>query len=512
MRDIARVIARNRLLSQTQEQLDDAADFRDPVYSSNQAAVYRASCRRHENVLYVMGRDRAQRRLLAVAPKDFRTPFKGKASRMEGMYAQEIEMNPANAARLQELFPFLVPTTGNGTATSIGFGDRLGYTSPAHLRVAKKYNLFPIVAQQSTRELEALGRTFEQVTADAVFAVFQEGYTAGFGADGDHLRSMSEVRNVVKSSPSMLTIDISDFLPTDAAAMDNRSLQETFRKLPRKEQQRIRRTYSGRSFNLGSVSVRFRPGDAERAAIKFLAGMDFAQKAWDRLRKQRGDAAVEFTVDEIPVVSSLVDHYFIANEFRNRGVNLYSIALRFPGAMHKGVDYDGDVRAFDREFSDHVAIAEALGGHKVSVHSGSDKFAIYPTVGRRSGGRFHLKTSGTSWLVAMQTVAETAPDFYREIHRKAMDVFPEMQAKYEITADINQVPDLDSLRDRQLLDLFSNPHWRQLLHISYGGILSDADLASRIRDTLHVNEDAYFTNISRHFTAHLDSLGVEKRS
>lgn len=511
MREIARVVARNKLLTLSQEALDAATQARDPMYSAGRASVYRSSCRWKDNVLYVMGRDAEQRKLLACSSKEVRTPFGGKPSRVEGFFATEITMNAKNAVILQSLFPFLVPVNPEPGTPSIGFGDRLGNATPAHVRLAKQYQLFPFFCQQSIRELQATGREYEQVLADAVYGVFQEGYTDGFGADADHLRDIAQVKRTAKSGPSLVTTDISDYLRPGVDEMENRALQEAFRGLPKKEQRRIRRSYSGRSVNLGGVSVRFRPGDAERAAVKFLEGIGYAEKAYKAVAKKQPEAQIEFTVDEIPVVSTAADHYFIANEFRIREIPLYSIAFRFPGSMHKGVDFDGDTRAFDSSFTEHVNIAAALGGHKVSVHSGSDKFAIYPIVARRAGGNFHLKTSGTSWLEAMRTIADVDPDLYRDVHRLALEVYPELIKKYEVTADIEQVPNIDSLRDRQLRDLFSNPHWRQLLHISYGGILRDAEMAGRIRATLHREEEAYYANLQRHLGAHVEGLRIAKR-
>ena len=186
IRDIARVVARNKLLNQTQESLDEATSARDPLYTAGRAGVYRSSCRWNGDILYVVGRDNERRRLLACSSNDFRSPFGGKPSRVEGFYASEVAMTPKNAAKLQEVFPFLVPQAPNDeVTTSVGFGDRLGITTPAHVRLAKRYNVFPVIGQQSFRELEAAGRGLDEAFADAVFAAFQEGLTDGFGADAD---------------------------------------------------------------------------------------------------------------------------------------------------------------------------------------------------------------------------------------------------------------------------------------------------------------------------------------
>ena len=513
MREVIQVAIRNKLLDQSQEALDQAAaGARDPLYTAGKAGIYRSSCRFRDSVLYVVGRTDAARTMVALSKTQFSSTFPGKPQRMQGVWALEIPMTFANAKRLWNIFPFTRPVTTRSSLPGIGFGDRLGITTPAHIRVARQYRLFPVFAQQSVRELSALGRSYQDTVADAAFAVFQEGYQDGYGADADHMRSMKDVRAFAKAEPSMMTLDISDFVPGNMQSLDNRSLQEAFRKLPKKEQSRIRRTYSGKSFNLGSASVRFRPGDAERCAVMYHAGLQFAAKASAYLRKIRGeDSTIEFTVDEIPVETQLVDHYYIASELQARAVPFYSLAFRFPGAMQKGVDYRGDIRAFRSAIDGFAAVARAVEPHRVGVHSGSDKFSLYPWVGKLAGDAYHLKTSGTSWLVAVETIAEVDPALYRRIHEKAMEEFPKALTKYEIDADINQVPALDTVRDRQLRDLLANPHWRQLMHISYGGVLADEALKADMLLTLHRNEGTYFAAIAKHFRAHIDGLGIEAR-
>ena len=88
-------------------------------------------------------------------------------------------------------------------------------------------------------------------------------------------------------------------------------------------------------------------------------------------------------------------------------MKLVSLAPRFVGTLEKGVDYIGDVAAFEESLRDHQAIAELLGPYKLSLHSGSDKLSIYPALARATGGRFHVKTAGTSYLEALRVVAGT---------------------------------------------------------------------------------------------------------
>jgi hypothetical protein len=70
-------------------------------------------------------------------------------------------------------------------------------------------------------------------------------------------------------------------------------------------------------------------------------------------------------------------------------VPLDTIAPKFTGRFNKGVDYVGNLVAFEREFNDDLAVlahASATyglpAGLKLSVHSGSDKFSLYPVIRR----------------------------------------------------------------------------------------------------------------------------------
>ena len=124
---------------------------------------------------------------------------------------------------------------------------------------------------------------------------------------------------------------------------------------------------------------------------------------------------MELSVDETDTPTSPEEHYFIANELRRLGVRLVSLAPRYVGRFEKGVDYIGDLDRFAATFTQHAAIARTLGPYKLGLHSGSDKFAIYPIVADIANGLFHLKTAGTSYLEALRTVARFEPALFREI-------------------------------------------------------------------------------------------------
>src|SRR5690606_7596507 len=122
-----------------------------------------------------------------------------------------------------------------------------------------------------------------------------------------------------------------------------------------------------------------------------------------------------------------------------------------------------------------------------SVHSGSDKFSVFPIIGRLTKGRFHLKTAGTNWLEAMKLVAIKDPDLYREIHAYALEVFVQAKAYYHVSTGQEDIPDISGMPDDKLPLLFSQSAPRQLIHITYGLILNAKlpDGSVRFRDRLY---------------------------
>src|SRR5688572_18907377 len=133
------------------------------------------------------------------------------------------------------------------------------------------------------------------------------------------------------------------------------------------------------------------------------------------------------------------------------GVKAQTIAPKFTGRFNKGVDYVGDLAQFEREFNDDLAvIAHAVALYslpknlKLSVHSGSDKFSLYPIIRRalqRSGAGVHLKTAGTTWLEELIGLAEAGGDglaLAKEIYFEALDHVDELCAPYASVIDIDR--------------------------------------------------------------------------
>ena len=90
--------------------------------------------------------------------------------------------------------------------------------------------------------------------------------------------------------------------------------------------------------------------------------------------------------------------------------------------------------------------------------------------------------------------------------------FKEASKYYHVTTNLDNIPALDTLTDEQLPSLFENNDSRQLIHITYGLILTEknADGSSRFRDRLYqawrTYDEEYAQYLKRHIGRHLELL------
>ena len=227
------------------------------------------------------------------------------------------------------------------------------------------------------------------------------------------------------------------------------------------------------------------------------------------------EVEIEVSVDETDTPTSLAEHLFIGLELKRRGVRAVSVAPRFIGEFEKGIDYKGDLRAFEVSLREHVAVAQYCGPYKLSVHSGSDKFSLYPILGRVCGDLLHVKTAGTSYLEALRVVARTAPQLFLEIIEYAFSRFETDRATYHISARLSDVPKPVSLSVREREDVFLNQDaGRQILHVTFGSVLTIGRTAQgcsfkeAIMETLKNNETLHKEVLTLHLGRHIALLNA----
>ena len=420
-------------------------------------------------------------------------------------------LSPRNAQVLRGRLPWLSPAT-LGLQTSAGCGDRLGSATPGHIRAVRAVGrVAPIFAQQSVRENARTGRTPQQVMDDAMWGVFQEGWRLPWGADADHLKTPADIDAFVAAGYTFFTID-------PGAHVDNAAHTDPFARLSQKYTELpwdvledspdgMRRRYLGQACAAGAFTCSYTEESLLRAACKYGRALAHTAAMYRHLQHVKGARPfeLEVSVDETETHTSALEHLFMARELRRLAVEWVSLAPRYVGRFEKGVDYIGDLDAFDADIAQHAEIARALGPYKLSIHSGSDKFSIYGTIAQRTGRLVHLKTAGTSYLEALRAVAHVAPALFRDILALAIEHYDTDRASYHVSADAARVPRPETLSDGDLPALLDDFHGRVVLHVTFGSALER--FGPSLSAALDAHEEAYYTGLQNHFEKHLRPFG-----
>jgi tagaturonate epimerase len=514
---------RNELLDADQAVLTAAKQARSGQAQSGRveleggAVLYSRSLFRSRGILFFLARPGAgeARRLFLVSRDPLPPAFngdkgeKGDSFLTAGRYILEAPCSHENYLAMKEYLPFTAPVSLRNRRTSLGCGDRLGLAGPGHIRAVRGKDIHPVLAQLSMRELSLTGRTYPQVVCDAAFSVLQEGYEEGYGADGDHLKTIGDIDTAVDAGMPMITLDLTEVMDPAPGYWSDSEVEAAFARLPEDTRRRVLERYSGKGFPLEKSSITISPVEAKRCALMYWKALDFTETVDRRLRERRGDAYdLEVSIDETTTPTIPSHHLFIAAELQRRQVTVNSLAPRFIGEFQKGIDYIGDLATFEEQFTLHCEIASHFGGYKISIHSGSDKFSAYPIIGTHTRLRVHVKTAGTSWLESVRAVSIADPTLFREMLQGAYRHLPEALKLYHITPDLGLVPDPASLSDQDLPRYLDLPESRQLLHVTYGGLLNDPSIRPRFFAFLADNEELHYKLLEKHLGRHVELLGV----
>ncbi len=418
-------------------------------------------------------------------------------------YLFSAPLDHANAAALRMALPWTAPCVLEGRE-SFGTGDRIGGTAPAtpaHIAAVRGSGLTPVLAQQSVRENQKTGRTFENVLDDVTWSVFREGFRSDWGADADHLKTLGDIEDAVRAGFTMFTLDpsekIDDEADTDSDDDLARKFDDLFRTAADREDFLVR--YEGKH----GANRR----DVVRAAVKYLGAVRHAIEAYHRIVDLRGGVAFNFemSIDETSTPTSALDHRIIASELRESGVHLFSLAPRFEGEFEKGIDYKGSLDGFRRSLVEHDRLSRELGNYRLSLHSGSDKFSVYPMFGEITDGFFHVKTAGTSYLEAVKAIAADAPDLFRRIYSLSVETFSENVKSYHISARVENVPPVSEMEGERAVRLITDdPDVRQTLHIAFGVVLQE--MGESLRESLARHSATYHRFLSGHLGKHVALL------
>ena len=369
---------------------------------------------------------------------------------------------------------------------SIGMGDRFGHQGDAQLKavidaIKNGIEITP-VWNKSNREHITIGTEPGDVRKEADAATKKAGFSKPYYVDADHI-NIDTVDRFIQSS-DFFTIDVASYI--GKKAHDDEI--QAFLSATEKYTGELKIPGIGKPFNITVPQIAI-------IAEKYLFA---AIKAWEIFRKiektkGEGNFVTEVSMDEVPQPQTPVELFFILKMLGEENIPIQTIAPKFSGRFNKGVDYVGDPELFAEEFkADLMVIDYAVkefglpDNLKMSIHSGSDKFAIYPYIGsliKKHKKGIHLKTAGTTWLEEVIGLAESggkALEFVKEIYSKALDKTEELCAPYADVIDINisKLPSkkvvsgwtskkfAGSLRhDQDNKDY--DPNMRQLVHVAY---------------------------------------------
>jgi hypothetical protein len=440
--------------------------------------------------------------------------FSGETSEFRDHILILCPLTPKNAVVLRNCLPWLKPQL-LGVKTSAGMGDRMGIATPGHVRAVRHFRgeIAPIFAQQSIREMKRTARSPQQVIDDATWGIFEEGWQGGVGADADHLKTFQDIDVCLDAGFTFYTFDPGEYVNDIRENATSGQLSQYIDVLPSYLQPETT-GLNGKKFDIEGHQLSIDEYSLLIAMAKYGKAIAHAAAMFAYLvsAAKNRPFEVEVSMDETEQVTSPLEHIYIASELRRLGVQWISFAPRFVGRFEKGVDYIGDVQAFEQNLSIHAAIARHFGPYKLSLHSGSDKYSIYPIFMKKTIGLAHLKTAGTSYLEALRTIASLNWKLFKEIYVFARQHFEQDRQSYHISAKIDRAPEPDEVQDwPALLEQFDA---REILHVTFGSVLSEQNANGephfyhRIMAILEDNREEYFTNLEKHFNRHLQPFSM----
>ena len=440
---------------------------------------------------------------LVASAADALTAFEGQASAAGDSHVLTGPLSTTNARALQTAFPALRPQKISGHRTSVGTGDRTGLATPGQARAfaTQGPGVMPVLAQQSIREMDRLGRSARAVMDDAVFGLVEAGWDSGFGADCDHIKTTEGIDRGLEAGFVMFTLDPGDLVAdvtagvsaADAEALPWDQLEDSLEDLKKR--------YVGMTLDVGHSQIEVTEQDVLTAAVKYGRAVVESMRLYRHVTDNaQHEVEIEFAVDETKWLTTFFEHFYLASELKRLGASWFSFAPRYVDGFEKGLDFLGDTEELRLNLEAHHAISEQFGGYKISLHSGSDKFSIYPLCVEATQGLVHLKTSGTSYLCGVEVVAAHDPELFSAIWDISRASYVKARASYQVSAHEDRTP--TSLAGVDLQELIRSSDARQILHVGYGDSLNGTDAAGA---SIH---DRFLAVVTENQAQHSDVLAA----
>jgi len=369
---------------------------------------------------------------------------------------------------------------------SFGTGDRFGKEGISQLQSIQEINRLGIpvvpVWNKSNREHVIIDSSPSDVKAEAAAAIAACRYSGNHYIDADHINLETVDRFIHHSN--FFTIDVAHFIGTRPGPDASRDFMSGFAK------------YLG-DLTIPGIEKKFRVTREFLSGLadNYLTAIDEVSKIYEHICKAKGRSNIiaEVSVDEAQLVQSPLELFFILALLKEKNVEVQTIAPKFSGLFAKGIDYIGDVRKFASEFEQDLAViryaVNKLGlskNLKLSVHSGSDKFSIYPAIReaiRKFDAGIHIKTAGTTWLeevIGLSEAGKEGLEMAKNIYELSLQRYDELTGPYATVLSINRknlppAGEVNAWNSRQFSEALThdqenkkyNPHFRQLIHVGY---------------------------------------------
>ncbi len=369
---------------------------------------------------------------------------------------------------------------------SFGVGDRFSHEGEAQLKAimkaaSKGVKISP-VWNKSNREHNIVHSEPEGTRIEADTAVSVLDWNESYFVDADHI-NLTNVDRFINHA-DFFTLDVAQYIGNESSSEDVAAFKRSCAGF-------------GSEVTIPGISkpIKISGEILEEVARKFLAAVQEAGKIYRHIEKAKGTGSfiTEISMDEVETPQTPVDMFFILKMIADQEIPVQTIAPKFTGRFNKGVDYKGDIKQFSMEFEQDVLVIDYAIKHfglpadlKLSVHSGSDKFSIYPVMAdiiKRYDKGLHVKTAGTTWLEEVIGLAISGVEGLaaaKEIYIKALERKQELCAPYAdvIEIDDSRLPGPEEVKDwtgEKFANTLRhiprhpdyNPDFRQLVHVGY---------------------------------------------
>ncbi|SHE80741.1 tagaturonate epimerase [Mariniphaga anaerophila] len=369
---------------------------------------------------------------------------------------------------------------------SFGVGDRFNHEGEAQLKAILKANEKGVevspVWNKSNREHNTIHSEPEGTRLEADAAVKKLGWTRPYFVDADHI-NLTNVDRFIDHA-DFFTLDVAMYIGNESPAAEVEAFKKSCTSL-------------GTEVNIPGIAEPITVSDdlLDEVATKYLAAVKEAGKIYRHIeaKKGAGNFVTEVSMDEVETPQTPVDMFFILKMIADEKIPAQTIAPKFTGRFNKGVDYVGDAEQFAKEFEQDVLVIDyavkAFGlpsNLKLSVHSGSDKFTIYPIMAaiiKKYDKGLHVKTAGTTWLeevIGLSISGDEGLLVAKEIYAGALKRKEELCAPYADVIDIDEslLPSPETVAGwtgEKFANTLRhipghadyNPNFRQLVHVGY---------------------------------------------